>query len=153
MAANPATESSLDLSWLDLYEDAASAEPGKKGLTLKEINLGRYADSARGAGDMTYRMRGAIPRPGAQRFGPNYQSKADVWAENCLMLYEEATQRQWSSARDIPGIRSNPSPMSSSAPCASSPPCSPKSNSSPATSPASGCPSSPPRTSKPASFS
>jgi hypothetical protein len=102
MAANPATESGLDLSWLNLYDDAASAVPGKKGLTLKEINLGRYADAARGGGDMTYRLRGAVARPGAQRFGPNYMSKSDVWSENCIMLYEEATQRQWSSARDIP---------------------------------------------------
>ncbi|MBI2767781.1 MAG: hypothetical protein HYX53_17935 [Chloroflexi bacterium] len=102
MAANPITESGLDLSWLNLYDEPASATPGKKGLTLKEINSGRYADSARGAGDMTYRLRGVTPRPGAQRFGTNYQSKADVWSENCIMLYEEAAQRQWSSARDIP---------------------------------------------------
>lgn len=102
MAANPATQPGLDLSWLDLYDEPTSATPGKKGMTLKEISLGRYAESARGGGDMTTRMRGAIPRPGAQRFGPNYQSKADVWSENCLMLYEEAAQRQWSSARDIP---------------------------------------------------
>lgn len=102
MAANPVTESGLDLSWLNLYDDATSATPGKKGLTLKEINLGRYSDTARGGGDMTYRLRGAVPRPGAQRFGPNYMSKSDVWSENCVMLYEEATQRQWSSARDIP---------------------------------------------------
>ncbi len=47
-------------------------------------------------------MRGAKPRAGAQRFGTNYQNKSDVWSENCIMLYEEATQRQWSSARDIP---------------------------------------------------
>ena len=102
MAANPITESGLDLSWLNLYDEPTSAAPGKKGLTLKEINLGKYADDRRGLGDMTYRTRGAIPRPGAQRFGPNYQKKADVWSENCVMLYEEATQRQWSSARDIP---------------------------------------------------
>jgi hypothetical protein len=102
MAANPVTESGLDLSWLNLYEDASRATAGKRGLTLKEINTGRYSDAARGLGDMTYRMRGAIARPGAQRFGTNYQSKADVWSENCVMLYEEATQRQWSSARDIP---------------------------------------------------
>ena len=102
MAAVPTTSSGLDLSWLDLYDSPTSAVPGKKGLTLKEINLCRYADAARGRGDMTPRMRGAIARPGAQRFGPNYQSKADVWSENCIMLYEEATQRQWSSARDIP---------------------------------------------------
>jgi hypothetical protein len=103
MAAAPALETTgLDLSWLNLYEDAASATPGKKGLTLKEINAGRYGPEGRGDGDMTYRMRGAVPRPGAQRFGPNYMSKADVWSENCIMLYEEAVQRQWSSARDIP---------------------------------------------------
>ena len=102
MAANPITESGLDLSWLNLYDDSASATPGKKGLTLKEINQGRYGDAARRAGDMTYRMRGALARPGARRFGPTYMSKSDVWSENCVMLYEEATQRQWSSARDIP---------------------------------------------------
>lgn len=102
MAAAPATESGLDLSWLDLYDDPTSATPGKKGLTLKEVNLGKYGDAARGGGDMTYRMRGATPRAGAHRFGTNYQNKADVWSENCIMLYEEATQRQWSSARDIP---------------------------------------------------
>ncbi len=102
MVANPLTESSLDLSWLNLYDDATSATPGKKGLTLKEITLGRYGDAGRLGGDMTYRLRGAIPRPGAQRFGTNYMSKSDVWSENCVMLYEEATQRQWSSARDIP---------------------------------------------------
>ena len=102
MAANPITESGLDLSWLNLYDEPTSAVPGKKGLTLKEINLGKYADERRGGGDMTYRARGAIARPGAQRFGPNYQNKSDVWSENCIMLYEEATQRQWSSARDIP---------------------------------------------------
>ena len=102
MAAPASTESELDLSWLDLYDEPASATPGKKGMTLREINLGRYGDGARNGGDMTYRQRGVTPRPGAQRFGTNYQNKADVWADNCLMLYEEAVQRQWSSARDIP---------------------------------------------------
>ncbi|MCK9519794.1 MAG: hypothetical protein M0R74_12340 [Dehalococcoidia bacterium] len=102
MAANPTTESGLDLSWLNLYDEPASATPGKKGMTLKEINLGQYGEVARKGGDMTTRLRGVHPRPDAQRFGPNYQSKADVWSENCVMLYEEAVQRQWSSARDIP---------------------------------------------------
>jgi len=110
MAANPITESGLDLSWLNLYDDAATATPGKKGLTLKEINSGRYGDAARGGGDMTYRMRGAVARPGAQRFGTNYQSKSDVWSENCVMLYEEAAQRQWASARDIPWSTLEPLP-------------------------------------------
>jgi hypothetical protein len=102
MAALPTTESGLDLSWLDIYDEPASATPGKKGMTLREVNLGRYSDARRGDGDMTYRQRGVTARPGAQRFGTNYQNKADVWAENCIMLYEEAVQRQWASARDIP---------------------------------------------------
>lgn len=102
MAASPVTETSLDLSWLDLYDTPTSAEAGKKGLTLKGIDLGRFSTAERGGGDMTPRMRGATPRPGAQRFGPNYESKADVWSDNCMMLYEEAVQRQWASARDIP---------------------------------------------------
>jgi hypothetical protein len=102
LAATTATAPGLDLSWLDLYDEPTSATPGKKGLTLRDINLGRFGDPARGGGDMTFRLRGATPRPGAQRFGTNYQSKADVWSENCLMLYEEAVQRQWASARDIP---------------------------------------------------
>lgn len=102
MAANPISAPGLDLSWLDLYEEPTSALPGKKGMTLRDINLGRYGAEERGAGDMTYRMRGAIARPGAQRFGPNYQKKSDVWSENCMLLYEEAVQRQWASARDIP---------------------------------------------------
>jgi hypothetical protein len=58
MAAIPSTDSGLDLSWLNPYDEPTSASSGKKGLTLKEVNLGRYADAARGAGDMTYRMRG-----------------------------------------------------------------------------------------------
>jgi hypothetical protein len=102
MAAAPSTDTGLDLSWLDLYDEPAAATPGKKGMTLREVNLGRYADTARNGGDSTYRQRGVTARPGAQRFGPNYQNKADVWAENCMMLYEEAVQRQWASARDIP---------------------------------------------------
>lgn len=110
MAANPTGQPGLDLSWLDLYDDATSATPSKRGLTLKDINLGRHGEQGRGAGDMTYRLRGAVPRPGAQRFGANYQSKADVWAENCLLLYEEAAQRQWSSARDIPWSTLEPLP-------------------------------------------
>ena len=92
MAANPATESSLDLSWLNLYEDATSAEPGKKGLTLKEINLGRYADTARGAGDMTYRMRGAVPRPGAH---------PSATLDDLITLASQASTRAKRSAEGI----------------------------------------------------
>jgi hypothetical protein len=103
MSASPVSEApALDLSWLDLYREPSSATPGRKGLTLREIAGGPYGEDARTEPDMTPRIRGAVSRPGAQRFGPGYRSKADVWSDNCMMLYEEAVQRQWSSARDIP---------------------------------------------------
>jgi hypothetical protein len=103
MSASPVSEApALDLSWLDLYREPSSAAPGRKGLTLREIAAGPYGEGARTEPDMTTRIRGAAPRPGAQRFGPGYRSKSDVWSDNCMMLYEEAVQRQWSSARDIP---------------------------------------------------
>ena len=101
MVAAPDSES-LDLSWLDLYGEPAAAAPARKGMTLDAIDIGRYGADAEADRDMTPRLRGAVPRPGALRLGPTYTSKADVWADNCRMLYEEGVQRQWSSARDIP---------------------------------------------------
>ena len=154
MAANPLTESGLDLSWLNLYDDAASATPGKKGLTLKEINSGRYGDLARGAGDMTYRMRGAGPAPWRAALRPDLHVRSPMSGPKTARC---STKRPPSASgpprATSPGTPSSPCPMRSSAPCASSAPCSPKSSSSPATSPDSGCRSSAPRTSKPASSS
>ncbi len=101
MTAAPAMPE-LDLSWLDLYDEPTTAEPTKKGLTLDAIDTGAYASQEDLPRDMTPRLRGAHARPDAHRMGLTYQTKADVWAEQCLSLYEEAIQRQWSSATDIP---------------------------------------------------
>ena len=101
MSAAPTTPE-LDLSWLDLYDDPTSAEPTKKGLTLDAIDIGDYASQEDLPRDMTPRLRGAAPRENAHRQGLTYQTKHDVWADQCRSLYEEAIQRQWSSARDIP---------------------------------------------------
>ncbi|MXY88454.1 MAG: ferritin-like domain-containing protein [Dehalococcoidia bacterium] len=101
MSAAPTTPE-LDLSWLDLYDDPTSAEPTKKGLTLDAIDIGDYASAEDLPRDMTPRLRGAASRENAHRMGLTYQTKHDVWADQCRSLYEEAIQRQWSSARDIP---------------------------------------------------
>ncbi|HCV00634.1 MAG TPA: hypothetical protein DGL25_05480 [Dehalococcoidia bacterium] len=101
MGAAPETPR-LDLSWLDLYGDSASAELTKKGLTLDAIDIGRYGSRNDLPRDMTPRLRGAVSREDAGRQGLTYQTKGDVWADQCRSLYEEAIQRQWSSARDIP---------------------------------------------------
>lgn len=101
MSAEPTTPE-LDLSWLDLYDDPTSAEPTKKGLTLDAIDIGDYASQEDLPRDMTPRLRGATAREDAHRMGLTYNTKHDVWADQCRSLYEEAVQRQWSSARDIP---------------------------------------------------
>jgi len=94
--------SDLDMSWLRSPADwGIAAKPGKRGLTLDEINVGSYGDIPQEGGDMTMRPRGAAARDGVPRLGYNLK-KNDVWSQNATLLYEEAVQRQWSSATDIP---------------------------------------------------
>jgi len=93
----------LDLAWMDERDRwGFRASPGKRGLTLDEINTGRYGDIAKQASDDTARPRGAAERTGVPRTGYRIRDMADVWSQNATMLYEEAVQRQWSSATDIP---------------------------------------------------
>lgn len=93
----------VDLSWLDLNQAwGMTAKAGKRGLTLDEVNIGPYGPPENGAADATYRARGAVAREGAPRIGYTVGKKADVWSDNATLLYEEAVQRQWSSATDVP---------------------------------------------------
>jgi hypothetical protein len=90
------------LSSIPDTEWGVRARPGKRGLTLDDINVGSYGavpDRARGA---TYRPRGAAPRSGVARVGYGVRERSEVWSDNATFLYEEAVQRQWSSATDIP---------------------------------------------------
>ena len=103
MAAAPSTEPGLDLSWLNLDDDwGVQATPGRKGLTLDDLNVNGYGDVAAEAGSPVMRMRGAFPDIRSPRHGRQYKTKADVWSESARLLYEEAMQRQWESAVDIP---------------------------------------------------
>ncbi len=93
----------VDLSWLDLDQTwGMTAKPGKRGLTLDEVSVGPYGPPENGNTETTYRARGAAVREGVPRLGYSIGKKADVWSDNATMLYEEAVQRQWSSATDIP---------------------------------------------------
>jgi hypothetical protein len=92
----------LDLSWLK-PEDGERAERvkvGRRGMTLDEIERGREVPDFVDVN--TLRARGVRARPDAVRTGQYYSEKPDVWSENSRLLYEEAVQRQWSSATDIP---------------------------------------------------
>ncbi len=92
----------LDLSWLR-SDDARKVDrvlPGRRGLTFNEIEKGREVPAQ--AKTSTLLPRDARAREGTPRTGIYYADKADVWSENARLLYEEAVQRQWSSATDIP---------------------------------------------------
>ncbi|MEX2237157.1 MAG: ferritin-like domain-containing protein [Dehalococcoidia bacterium] len=92
-----------DLSWLDLSQAwGIQAKPGRRGLTLDDINIGAYGEAAPSTQNFGFAPRGVARRPEAPRVSVSYQEKADVWSKNATLLYEEAVQRQWSSATDIP---------------------------------------------------
>ena len=102
---------SVDLSWLDLDQTwGMTARPGKRGLTLDEVNIGPYGPPEEDRPELTYRARGAARREGVPRIGYYPDTKANVWSQNATMLYEEAVQRQWSSATDIPWETLEPLP-------------------------------------------
>jgi len=94
----------LDLSWLEkpAAQHGLRVAPGKRGLTLEDIATESYGDIPTSTGNQTGRMRGAAPRPDAQSTQQMWGSKSATWSESAMLLYEEAVQRQWSSATDIP---------------------------------------------------
>ena len=94
------------LDWLQPRETpGATLEHSQEqgGLLLQDIDQGPFGQVPDYSDNMTGRPRGAITRPSAPRVG-NYpvRTKSDVWLRNGGQLYEEAVQRQWSSATDVP---------------------------------------------------
>ena len=94
----------LDLSWLEqpAAERGLRVVPGKRGLTLEDISVGSYGDVPEKTGNQAGRLRGTAPRADAQLLARQWPNKNESWSDNALLLYEEALQRQWSSATDIP---------------------------------------------------
>jgi hypothetical protein len=105
-------EHELDTSWMDqMGEWGIKAKPGKRGLTLAEIQVGSYGELPETTDNMTGRPRGATPRSEAYRVGAyGVRNLSEIWLENATFLYEEALQRQWSSATDIPWDTIEPLP-------------------------------------------
>ncbi len=93
----------MDLSWLESpTEKGVRAEPGKRGLTLENAAVGSYENIPTQSENMGSAIRGAGIRPEVGPIMLRWGNKSIAWAESIEMLYEEALQRQWSSARDIP---------------------------------------------------
>jgi len=102
----------LDLGWMKRQgEWGTHAAASKHGLTLADVQIGSYGEVPAESDNMTGRPRGATPRANSYRIG-NYsvRSKSEIWLDNASFLYEEALQRQWSSATDVPWHTIEPLP-------------------------------------------
>ena len=86
------------------------AKPTKHGLTLDAINIGKYGDIPDVWEHQTELPRGAIPIPGVESMGYSVYEKQELWADNVGELYEEAIQRRWRPATDIPWDTLEPLP-------------------------------------------
>ena len=101
----------VDLSWLNIDSEwGIRAKPGKRGLTLDEVNIGSYGRVPAESDNYGGRPRGAAARDAVPRTGYRIRDAGGVWSQNATMLYEEAVQRQWSSATDIPWADIEPLP-------------------------------------------
>src|SRR3990170_5161591 len=103
----------LDLTWLNLDHErtwGVRAKPGKRGLTLDEVEIGSYGEVPEQSQNRSIKARGSVARPDAPRVPGSYAGRADVYSENARLLYEEAVTRQWSSATDIPWDEIQPLP-------------------------------------------
>ncbi len=85
-------------------------KPGKHGLRLGDLNVGIYGDIPEQWQDQTRNPRGAIPRRGVPPLGYAIRDKADLWADSAANLYEEAIQRRWAPATDVPWDTVEPLP-------------------------------------------
>ena len=86
------------------------AKPGKGGLKIGDLNVGIYGEIPDHWEEQTRMPRGAYPMPGVPPIGIALRSKRDLWADNAADLYEEAIQRRWVPATDIPWDTIEPLP-------------------------------------------
>lgn len=101
----------VDLSWMDVpTEWNTRAKPTKHGLTLEAINIGKYGDVPDYWHHQTEMPRGAVPIPGVEGMGYSIFEKQEVWSDACAALYEEAIQRRWRPATDVPWDSIQPLP-------------------------------------------
>jgi hypothetical protein len=106
VASEPASPDATPnrMAWMeDTLEWGVRAQPGKHGLTMRDINTGIYGDVPEESRDMSRRPRGAFPIPGVPRTDLyTLNHKVELWADNAVDLYEEAIQRRWMAHIDIP---------------------------------------------------
>ena len=100
-----------DLSWMqNTLQWGTRSIPTKNGLTINALNIGVYGDIPDFWDDQTRKPRGAYPVPGVAPLGFEVREKRELWADNAADLYEEAIQRRWVPATDIPWETIQPLP-------------------------------------------
>ncbi len=99
------------LAWMErTLEWGVRVKPGKSGLTMGSLNVGIYGEIPDHWDDQTRMPRGAYPMPGVPPIGFSIRNKYELWADNAAELYEEAIQRRWVPATDIPWATIEPLP-------------------------------------------
>ena len=91
------------LTWMGItHQWGTRVKPGKHGLRLGDLNVGIYGEVPAVWNDQTRNPRGAVARRGIPPVGYSIRDKADLWADCAADLYEEAIQRRWAPATDVP---------------------------------------------------
>ena len=97
--------------WMGLTNQwGVRVKPGEHGLRLGDLNVGIYGEVPEVWDDQTRRPRGALPRPGIPPLPYNLRAKHQMWADCAADLYEEAIQRRWIPATDVPWDTLQPLP-------------------------------------------
>ncbi|MYC31153.1 MAG: hypothetical protein F4X65_13865 [Chloroflexi bacterium] len=109
----PPSANAEPLAWMkDTVQWGVRAEPGKHGLTMRDLNVGIYGEIPESSSDMSRRPRGAFPIPGVPRTDLYALSaKVDLWADNAVDLYEEAIQRRWMGHLEVDWDDITPQPI------------------------------------------
>ena len=102
----------IDLQWMEQnLEWGVRVKPGKNGLTIGSLNVGIYGQVPEYHENRTRMLRGAFP--GVERpfiANINLRHKRELWADNAADLYEEAIQKRWVPATDVPWDTIEPLP-------------------------------------------
>ena len=97
--------------WMGLSNEwGVRVKPDEHGLRLSALNVGIYGEVPEVWDDQTRRPRGALPRAGIPPLPYNLRSKYQMWADCAADLYEEAIQRRWIPATDVPWSTLEPLP-------------------------------------------
>ena len=89
--------------WMGLTNEwGVRVKPGIHGLRLGDLNVGIYGEIPEFWEDQTRRPRGALSRPGIPPLPYSLRNKHELWADCAADLYEEAIQRRWIPATEVP---------------------------------------------------